>query len=289
MPIDLARRARRSGLDVRIDGCDISPVAVDFRRSGGEDAGIPVRFFRLDALNEPLPEDYDVVMCSLFLHHLADDEAVRLLRKMADAARSLILVNDLLRSRLGYWLAWAGCRLLSRSPIVHHDGPASVRAAFRLARRANLAERAGLDGARVDAPLAAAVPPLLESRAIRDAAERKDGHDRLPWDAIVIGAGPAGAMAARELARRRGARPARREAAISRARRSAADASTARPWRPGLRRAGDVAEAVGRRATADVPAGRAAAASPARPAGRDGGLPRPGSMRSWSARPSRPG
>jgi SAM-dependent methyltransferase len=150
VPIDLARRVRRSGLDVRIDGCDISPLAVAFASRAARDAGIPIRFFPLDALNEALPEDYNILMCSLFLHHLAEDDAVKLLRKMADAARSLILVNDLIRSRIGHWLAWAGCRILSRSPVVHHDGPASVRSAFRLSEARILARRAGLDGAWIE-------------------------------------------------------------------------------------------------------------------------------------------
>ncbi len=35
------------------------------------------------AVDEPLPEYFDVVTCSLFLHHLAEDEAVRLLARMA--------------------------------------------------------------------------------------------------------------------------------------------------------------------------------------------------------------
>ena len=39
VPIDLAKRARRAGLDVRIDGCDISPVAVAFARARGERGG----------------------------------------------------------------------------------------------------------------------------------------------------------------------------------------------------------------------------------------------------------
>jgi SAM-dependent methyltransferase len=149
VPIMLARRARKSGLNVAIDGCDISPVAVAFAARSANEAAMPVHFFRLDALNEPLPEGPDVVTCSLFLHHLSDDEALRLLRKMAGTARSMVLVNDLLRSRVGYWLAWAGCRVLSRSPIVLHDGPASVRAAFSLAEARDLARRAGLDGARL--------------------------------------------------------------------------------------------------------------------------------------------
>ncbi len=146
VPIALARRAARGGLNVQIEGCDVSPVAVQFARVAAAEGGVPVRFFERDALHDPIPEGYDVVMCSLFLHHLGEDEAVGLLRNMAGAARRLILVNDLLRSRLGYGLAWVGCRLFSRSPIVHHDGPVSVRSAFTLAEVRALAQRAELDG-----------------------------------------------------------------------------------------------------------------------------------------------
>jgi SAM-dependent methyltransferase len=149
VPIALARRAAVLGLDIRFDGCDISPVAVEFARRNAEEAGAPTRFFRLNVLEEPIPDEYDVVICSLFLHHLADDEAVVVLRRMSDAAGKLVLVNDLIRCRLGHGLAWAGCRLLSRSPIVRHDGPASVDAAFSFAEAEELARRAGLVGARL--------------------------------------------------------------------------------------------------------------------------------------------
>jgi SAM-dependent methyltransferase len=150
VPIGLARRARRAGLEIAIEGCDISPTAVAFAAQAADAAGVPLRFFPLDTLNEPFPGGYDIVTCSLFLHHLAEEEAIRLLEAMAGAVRSAILVNDLLRSRVGYWLAWAGCRVLSRSPIVHHDGPASVRSAFRLEEMRSLAERAGLAGFRLE-------------------------------------------------------------------------------------------------------------------------------------------
>jgi hypothetical protein len=66
---------------------------------------------------------------------------------MGEASRSLVLVNDLIRSPLGYGLAWVGCRLLSRSPIVHFDGPVSVQGAFQLQEVQALAARAGLLGA----------------------------------------------------------------------------------------------------------------------------------------------
>ena len=104
---------------------------------------VAVRFFALDVLAESIPEGYDVVTCSLFLHHLDETDAIGLLRKMADSAGRLVLVNDLIRSRMGYVLAWAGCRLLSRSPIVRHDGPVSVAVGVHADRSPRAGEERG--------------------------------------------------------------------------------------------------------------------------------------------------
>jgi 2-polyprenyl-3-methyl-5-hydroxy-6-metoxy-1,4-benzoquinol methylase len=113
-------------------------------------AGIDVAFFRHDVIRESLPAGYDLVTCSLFLHHLTEEEAVTVLERMKEAARIAVVVSDLRRSRAGYLLAWAGTRILTRSSIVHFDGPVSVRAAFTLDEALMLANRAGLAGARVE-------------------------------------------------------------------------------------------------------------------------------------------
>jgi SAM-dependent methyltransferase len=147
VPIDLALRAARSQLDVRVEGCDVSAEAVSFASKLSEDRGAAVRFFVLDALRDPIPENVDVVTCSLFLHHLDEPDAIALLRKLADSSARVILVNDLERSQIGYLVAWLGCRVLSRSRVVHNDGPISVRSAFNRAEALDLAHRAGLAGA----------------------------------------------------------------------------------------------------------------------------------------------
>ena len=146
--IDLALMARRRGLALEMRACDLNPEAVRIAQANAQRRGAPVRFFTADALSTPTAADRaDVVFCSLFLHHLPDADAERLLTLMAQRARHLVLVNDLIRSRLGYALAWAGTRLLSRSWVVHTDGPLSVRAAFQPAEVLAMAERAGLAGA----------------------------------------------------------------------------------------------------------------------------------------------
>ena len=55
--------------------------------------------------------------------------------------------NDLARSRLGHLLAYFGTRLLTRSYVVHFDGPQSVRSAFNIAEADVMAKAAGLEGA----------------------------------------------------------------------------------------------------------------------------------------------
>jgi SAM-dependent methyltransferase len=146
VPIALAKRALRSGLNVRVEGCDVSLEAVRYARRQAEQSGLSLRFFNLDVLNEPIPLGYDVVTCSLFLHHLTEADACSFLRKAAGATGRLILVNDLVRGPIGYLLAWSACRLLSRSPVVRYDGPVSVAGAFSLAEVRELAKSAGLEG-----------------------------------------------------------------------------------------------------------------------------------------------
>jgi 2-polyprenyl-3-methyl-5-hydroxy-6-metoxy-1,4-benzoquinol methylase len=146
----IARSAQRQNLPIQIEGCDINPLAVEYStNAAGASEKLPVRFFPLNVLRENLPQGYDVLMCSLFLHHLKNDEAKGLLSRMGESARRMVLVNDLRRTRLGYALAYAGSRLLSRSPIVHYDGPQSVRAAFTSEEIRNLALEAGLSGATI--------------------------------------------------------------------------------------------------------------------------------------------
>jgi hypothetical protein len=96
-----------------------------------------------------MPEGYDVVLSTLFLHHLRREEVVALLGRMAAAARRGVLVSDLERGVPGYVVALAGTRLLTRSRVVRTDALLSVRAAFTREELRTLAAEAGLAGCRV--------------------------------------------------------------------------------------------------------------------------------------------
>jgi SAM-dependent methyltransferase len=147
IPIALDRLARRQGLSLAIEACDVSVRALAVARS----RGTGVRFFELDAIKDQIPGDYDVVISSLFMHHLDADDVVALLYKMRAAAARMVLVSDLARSPMGMRMAWAATRLFSRSRVVRTDAILSVRAAFTVGEFGALAEEAGLIGASIRA------------------------------------------------------------------------------------------------------------------------------------------
>ena len=144
VPIALWKKARRHGFELKIAGCDIKPLAVEYAGRRAAAAGATAEFFPLNAVEDPLPSGYDLILCSLFLHHLNDTDACRFVANMAEAAQHMVCINDLLRNRSGLVLAYVGSFVLTRSAETHVDAPQSVRAAFTLDEMARLADKAGL-------------------------------------------------------------------------------------------------------------------------------------------------
>ena len=142
----------RSGIESRwnVSGCDVSPTAIEHARRYAAENGAEVNFFQRDVLAEPLPEGFDVITCSLFLHHLDEGQALTLLRRMRESAGTLALVNDLDRCTAGWWAAYLGSRILTRSPVVHVDALLSVEGAFTPNEALDLARRAGWEGPACD-------------------------------------------------------------------------------------------------------------------------------------------
>ena len=148
--LSLARRAMRERMNFEWVGWDRSQVAIDYARTlalrGG---GQRVEFELADAFCDPIPPGIDVVVCTLFLHHLTEADAAVLLRRMRKAAGAAVVVSDLRRTLLGTAFTWVGCQILSRSQVFRVDGMRSVAAAFTTDEARDLAAVAGLTGARV--------------------------------------------------------------------------------------------------------------------------------------------
>jgi ubiquinone/menaquinone biosynthesis C-methylase UbiE len=103
-----------------------------------------------DALALPFADSsFDVVISSLFLHHLTDDQLVLWLASCARIARHAVICIDLDRTWLAEHFLPLTHPFFRWHPITLTDGATSVRAAFTSDELRALATRAGLASAHV--------------------------------------------------------------------------------------------------------------------------------------------
>ncbi len=134
--------ARAAGTTVTIDAVDFqaSTIAIATRLS----VNYPeIHFHCADIHSFGQDATYDIVFCSLALHHFSEEDAIRLLRRARQLSRGKIMVADLRRS----WLAKIGLLCLTtlffREPMTRNDARTSIERAFSFRELAELATAAG--------------------------------------------------------------------------------------------------------------------------------------------------
>jgi ubiquinone/menaquinone biosynthesis C-methylase UbiE len=111
---------------------DVSPEACRIALEAAAPDESAVRFAAADAFRLPFADrSFDVVHCSLFLHHIPEQRIPAFLGELLRVAREGVLINDLHRHRVAEVLIRILSALFSRSRYFRHDAPASVRRAFK--------------------------------------------------------------------------------------------------------------------------------------------------------------
>ena len=147
IPLAISRWATRRGREISIVASDESETILALAREQTRDRP-DITVCRYDARAVPLPDgQFDIVLCSLSLHHFAPDDAVQVLREMNRLAGTGFILNDLRRSRPGHAAAWIASRLTTRNRLTRHDAPLSVLRAYTPSELEALLARAGITGA----------------------------------------------------------------------------------------------------------------------------------------------
>ncbi|MBC7694924.1 MAG: methyltransferase domain-containing protein [Burkholderiales bacterium] len=94
-------------------------------------------------ISEELLQKVDVIHCSLFLHHLTDEEIIDLF-KFGKKNKCMILANDLHRNWFAYYSIKFLTTLFSKSYLVKNDAPLSVKRGFRKQELVSLLSSAGI-------------------------------------------------------------------------------------------------------------------------------------------------
>ncbi len=95
-------------------------------------------------ISAELLKQVDIIHCSLFLHHLTDDEIIDLF-KFGKANGCIILANDLHRNWFAYYSIKFLTSCFSKSYLVKNDAPLSVKRGFKRSELLSLLHRAGFE------------------------------------------------------------------------------------------------------------------------------------------------
>jgi 2-polyprenyl-3-methyl-5-hydroxy-6-metoxy-1,4-benzoquinol methylase len=129
---DMLRRverwAERRGVRVQLTGIDLNPYAARAARELMP-ASTAIQWITGDAF--VYTEPVDVVLSSLFTHHLKEPEIVRFLEWSEAVAQRGWFVNDLCREATPYKLFGLLAKGMRWHRFVQHDGPVSFRRSFR--------------------------------------------------------------------------------------------------------------------------------------------------------------
>lgn len=140
----IGRWADERGIKVRLTGCDLNldTISIAAEASGNTDEveWIAADVFSLDGFGP-----VDLVVSSLFTHHLSESDIVRFVRWMEEHARIGWFINDLSRAAIPYWLFKTFSRVAQLHRFVQHDGPVSFRRAFVAEDWQRMCAAAGLE------------------------------------------------------------------------------------------------------------------------------------------------
>lgn len=142
IPRLIAEHGRKIGAELQIDALDRQSATLEIAKK------LSVRypeitFAERNILEWSAREPYDLVLCTMALHHFSEEDAVHLLQRCRDLSRKLVLVSDLRRG----WLGRIGVHFLTatmfREPMTKHDARLSIARAFSFSEMNQLARQAG--------------------------------------------------------------------------------------------------------------------------------------------------
>ena len=137
--------ARRRGSHVKVLAVDMQSATLDIARR--RSTQFPeISYVQGDIRSFEPGDRFDIVLCSLALHHFAWREAVEILQRLSRLSNRAVLISDLVRSVSGILGIYLLTSTVFRNPMTKFDARLSIRRAFSFTEMRRLALEAGWEG-----------------------------------------------------------------------------------------------------------------------------------------------
>ena len=136
---DVAQFGRKNNYSFKLTGIDANLAAIDYANELSKDYS-ELNFKKIDVFSEDFKEQsFDIVLCTLFLHHFKNEELIPFLKTITEKATIGIVVNDIHRHRLAYYL-FKLIGFFIKNEMVREDGLTSILRAFKKKDLENIAK-----------------------------------------------------------------------------------------------------------------------------------------------------
>jgi 2-polyprenyl-3-methyl-5-hydroxy-6-metoxy-1,4-benzoquinol methylase len=127
----LAGYAIKKQLNVKLVGIDANEFTIQHARQLS--ATYPNITYQCSDIFEEIKQEqaYDVILCTLTLHHFKDDEIITLMNGFKKRSALGIVINDLHRSALAYYLFMLLCFVFRLNQMSRDDGLVSILRGFK--------------------------------------------------------------------------------------------------------------------------------------------------------------
>ena len=127
----LALQARNRNIALNLIGVDLNKQSLQLAKEYSNEFP-EISFMECDILTADFSEmDIDIVMTTLTLHHFSDRGIVQFVNRFNKLASIGVIINDLERSPLAFYLFKAFSFFFIRTEIAKKDGLLSIRRAFK--------------------------------------------------------------------------------------------------------------------------------------------------------------
>ena len=136
---DISKFGRKNNYSFKLIGIDANLAATEYAKELSKEYS-ELSFKTMDILSEDFKkQSYDVVLCTLFLHHFKNEELISFLKTTTDKATIGVVVNDLHRHKLAYYL-FKLIGFFIKNKMVRQDGLTSVLRSFKREDLENIAK-----------------------------------------------------------------------------------------------------------------------------------------------------
>ena len=136
---DVAKFGGKNNYSFKLIGIDANSSAIEYAKELSNEY-TEIYFKKINVLSEDFKkQSYDIVLCTIFLHHFKNAEIISLLKTITNKATIGVVVNDLHRHKLAYYL-FKLIGFFIKNKMVKQDGLISILKAFKRKDFENIAK-----------------------------------------------------------------------------------------------------------------------------------------------------